>query len=186
MTSQPTDEASALEEQAMLIAGEIFNLINQYTHDSNISKFFLKDEVATACYSLAGGFSSVIYTPPLAPQEIKNSQILSFLYALMTYGFNIYLKERSFMTNASPYVLPADKAVIKKAQKKTLAQTNKGKLLSTPLADKIIMIIVENVTTQIKMSEFTKKGHHLNRKKFLDYTKLSLYWGYNFARELLR
>lgn len=176
---------AGLEKQAMLIASEIFNLINQYTHDSNISKFFLTDEVAHSCYSLAGGFASVIYSPPLEPEDIKNTTILSFVYALMTYGFNIYLKERSLATNAAPYKMPDDSGVIKKIQKKTLAYTSKGKLVSTPLADKIIKILITNIKNQVKMDELALKGHKLNKKKFLDYSKLSMYWGYNFARELL-
>src|SRR5437667_9539308 len=118
MTDFSSADSSHLEEQALLIAGEIFNLINQYTHDSNVSKFFLTDEVARACYGLAGGFSSVIYSPPLKPDEIKDTTILSFIYAVMTYGFNIYLKERSLVTNGKPYSMPIDTAVIKKAQKK--------------------------------------------------------------------
>lgn len=174
-----------LEEQAMLIAGEIFNLINQYTHDSNISKFFLTDDIAHACYGLAGGFASVIYTPPPKPEEIKNTTILSFIYALMTYGFNIYLKEHSLSTNAAPYTLPRDPKIIKKIQKKTLSYTSRGKLVSTPLADKIIKILIVNIKNQIKMDELSLKRHRLNKRKFFDYCKLSMYWGYNFARELL-
>lgn len=185
MKKDEQQKQPGLEEQAMLIASEIFNLINQYTHDSNISKFFLTDEIAHACYSLAGGFASVIYTPVLEPKEIKNTTILSFVYALMTYGFNIYLKERSLSTNASPYKLPSDPAVIKKIQKKTLTVTSHGKLVSTPLADKIIKILITNIKNQVKMNELSLKGHRLNKKKFLDYSKLSMYWGYNFARELL-
>lgn len=184
--AQPSAEnASGLEDQALLIAGEIFNLINQYTDDSTVSKFFLNDEVANACYGLAAGFASVVYTPPLEPEETVDSALLSFLYALMTYGFNIYLKERSLRTNAAPYRMPFDEKTIKKAQKSTLVRTSKGDLLSTPLADKIIMIIVENIEHQMDMNEFTIKKHRLNKKKFWDYTKLSLYWGYNFAGTLL-
>lgn len=178
-------DTSALENQAMLIAGEIFGLINQYTHDSNISKFFLTDDIARVSYGLAGGFSSVIYSKPLDPDELKDSAILSFIYAIMTYGFNIYLKERSLTTNAAPYILPTNIEVIKKMQKKTLDLTAKGKLASTPLADKIIDILIINVKNQITVDEFKIKGHRMNKKKFYDYTKLSLYWGYNFARELL-
>ena len=178
-------QSSKLEEQAMLIAGEIFGLINQYTHDSNTSKFFLTDDMARACYGLAGGFASVIYTPPLLPKEIKNTTILFFIYALMTYGFNIYLKERSLLTNASPYKMPQDIVTIKKIQKKTLSSTSRGKLLSTPLADKIIKILMTNIKNQIKTEELSLKGHKLNNKKFLVYCKLSMYWGYNFAKGLL-
>jgi hypothetical protein len=178
-------ESTKLEEQAMLIASEIFSLINQYTNDSNISKFFLTDDIARACYGLAGGFASVIYTPPLTPTEIKNTTILSFVYALMTYGYNIYLKERSLATNAAPYKLPTNPVLIKKVQKKTLSYTSKGKLVSTPLADKIIKILINNIKNQIKMEELALKGHRLQKRKFLEYSKLSMYWGYNFARELL-
>lgn len=183
--AQNTPAFSPLEEQAMLIASEIFNLINQYTNDSNIAKFFLSDEIAKACYGLAGGFSSVMYTPALKPSELQDTPILSFFYALMTYGFNIYLKERSLLTNAAPYYLPTDVAYIKKIQKKTLTLTSRGDLVSTLLADKIITILFENIHNQIDLTEFTIKGHRFSKRKFWDYTKLSLYWGYNFGRGLL-
>jgi hypothetical protein len=174
-----------LEDQALLIANEIFNLINEYTNDSSVSKFFLTDEIATACYGLTAGFTAVIYTPNLTPKQTVDATMLSFLYALMTYGFNIYLKERSLRTNSAPYNLPYDKKIIRKTQKKALARTAKGDLISTPLADNIIAIILENIETQIDISEFMLKGHRLNKRKFWDYVKLSLYWGYNFAEELL-
>jgi hypothetical protein len=180
-----TNNSDTLKDQAVLIASEIFNLINQYTNDSNVSKFFLSDEAGRACYSLAGGFSSIVYTPLINPEDIEDTAILSFFYTLMTYGFNIYLKEHSFITNSSPYTIPTDKKTIKKIQKKTLLITAKGKLASTPLADKIIYILIENVKIHMKIEKFTVKGHKLNEKKFLNYTKLSLYWGYNFAKELL-
>lgn len=185
MAQPSTDNSPGLEDQALLIAGEIFNLINQYTHDSTVSKFFLNDEVANACYGLAAGFASVVYTPALEPEETIDSAMLSFLYALMTYGFNIYLKERSLRTNAAPYSMPYDKKTIRKAQQKTLSRTSKGDLNSTPLADKIIMIIVENIEHQMDMQEFAMKGRKMNKTKFWNYTKLSLYWGYNFAGTLL-
>lgn len=183
--AQSSVEASGLEDQALLIASEIFNLINQYTHDSNVSKFFLPDEVAASCYGLAAGFTAVVYTPALEPDETVDSALLSFLYALMTYGFNIYLKERSLRTNAAPYMLPTDKKQLRKAQKATLERTAEGNLLSTPLADKIIFIIIDNIEHQMDMEEFAMKKHRINKRKFWDYTKLSLYWGYNFAGVLL-
>ena len=185
--AQPSqNDTTHLEDQALVIANEIFNLINQYTHDSHVSKFFLTDEVASACYSLTAGFTSVIYSPELDPEETVDATMLSFLYALMTYGFNIYLKERSLRTNAAPYILPYDKKTVRKAQKITLSRTAKGDLNSTLLADTIIAIIVENIDMQLDMSEFVLKGHRLNKDKFWNYAKLSLYWGYNFAGELLK
>jgi hypothetical protein len=177
---------SALDEQAISIATDIFNLTNQYTHDSSTAKFFLSDELARVCYGLAGGFASVMYTPALKPKQIPDTHILSFLYALMTYGFNIYLKERSQLTYGKPYRLPTDIKVLKNMQAKTLDLTTSGDLLSTPLADKIISIISENIRTQIDIHDFHIQGHRLSKKKFADYNKLALYWGYNYARELLQ
>jgi hypothetical protein len=185
MADKMQQSVTHLEDQALLIANEIFNLINQYTNDSHVSKFFLTDEIASTCYSLTAGFTSVIYTPALEPEKTVDSVLLSFLYALMTYGFNIYLKERSLRTNSAPYSLPFDQQVIKKAQKIILNRTSKGDLNSTPLADNIIAIIIENIRTQMDLEEFTLKGHRLNKRKFWDYVKLSLYWGYNFAEELV-
>ncbi len=185
MSQRIQEKGTKLEDQALVIANEIFNLINEYTHDSHVSKFFLTDEIATSCYSLSAGFTSVIYKPALDSEQTVDSTMLSFLYALMTYGFNIYLKERSFKTNSQPYRLPHIKTVVKKAQQITLSRTAKGNLFSTPLADNIIALIIENITTQMDLSEFEVKGHKLNKRKFWDYVKLSLYWGYNFAEELL-
>jgi hypothetical protein len=185
MADNTQANTTQLEDQALLIANEIFNLINEYTNDSHVSKFFLTDEIASACYGLTAGFTSVIYTPTLDPETTVDATMLSFLYALMTYGFNIYLKERSLRTNSQPYRLPYDKKVVRKAQKDTLSRTAKGHLISTPLADNIIAIIIENISTQMNLKEFSLKGYRMNKRKFWDYVKLSLYWGYNFAGELV-
>lgn len=186
MKSISPREESGLEEQAVLIAGEIFGLIDQYTHDSNVSKFFLKDEIADSCYGLAGGFAALVYTPALDPEEVQDTQILSFLYALITYGFNIYLKERSFLTNSAPYTLPYDKKTVKKLQKKTLQLTSKAQLASTPLLNTIIEIILQNIEDRVTLDDFRIKKHRISKKRFLSYSKLSLYWGYNFAEQLLK
>ena len=184
-TLSPREEPH-LEDQAILIAGEIFGLIDQYTDDSNVSKFFLKDEIADSCYGLAGGFAALVYAPALDPEEVQDTQILSFLYALITYGFNIYLKERSFLTNSSPYRLPTDKKVVKQMQKKTLQLTSKTQLTSTQLLNTIIEIILQNIEDRVALEDFRIKGHRISKKRFLSYSKLSLYWGYNFAEQLLK
>src|SRR5882672_9756277 len=126
MSQKAPGKGPQLEDQALIIANEIFNLINQYTNDSSVSKFFLTDEIASSCYSLTAGFTSVIYTPNLEPEQTVDAALLSFLYALMTYGFNIYLKERSLSTNSAPYSLPYEKKIIRSAQKRALSRTTKG------------------------------------------------------------
>ena len=185
MTGRIPHDKQQLEDQALLIANEIFNLINEYTNDSTVSKFFLTDEIASCCYGLTAGFTAVVYSPALTPEQTVDSTMLSFLYALITYGFNIYLKERSLRTNSQPYRLPYNKATVRKAQQITLSRTAKGDLVSTPLADNIIAIITENINSQMDIRDFSLPGHKMNKRKFWDYVKLSLYWGYNFAGELI-
>ena len=142
----PTPKNTAqLEDQALLIANEIFNLINEYTNDSHVSKFFLTDEIASACYGLTAGFTSVIYTPSLNPEQTVDSAMLSFLYALMTYGFNIYLKERSLKTNSQPYRIAfwqtgskeSSKNYVEYEQQKAILYQHLLQITSLPLLLKI-------------------------------------------------
>src|SRR5882672_428074 len=109
MSQKAPGKGPQLEDQALIIANEIFNLINQYTNDSSVSKFFLTDEIASSCYSLTAGFTSVIYTPNLEPEQTVDAALLSFLYALMTNELNIYPKKRSLSTNSPLSSLPYKK-----------------------------------------------------------------------------
>ncbi|MEK7571050.1 MAG: hypothetical protein AAB553_02140 [Patescibacteria group bacterium] len=186
MTQKQPEITVELEDQAIVIAEEVFELIHEYTHDSALSKFFLTDEIANASYVLAGGFAAVIYNPALDPKEVEDTEILSFLYAMITYGFNLALKERSLLTNSSPYTLPNDKKKIKAVQKHLLEKASKGDLEATGLGNKIIAIIVNNIKTKIAIRDFRIKDHRIQTKKFHEYAKLSLYWGYNFAHLLLK
>ena len=89
MKSMVDKKKKLLKEQAVSIAAEIFNLTNQYTHDSATSKFFPPEEISTSFYVAAGGFASVNYTPQLEASEIRHTQALSFFLILITYGFQI-------------------------------------------------------------------------------------------------
>lgn len=178
-------QESALQHQAILLTNEIFRLIDQYTIDSNISKFFLTDEIALSCFGLAGSFVSPCFTPSLKPTEIKNTQLLSFYYSLMTYGFNLYLKERSLTTYAVPYSFVTDKRTVKKLRKKLLGKISQGYVQSTPLADEVISMLIGSIKTNINFSEFIIDNHKILKKKIFDYIKLSVYWGYNFAQVVI-
>lgn len=184
MAQQETPDE--IEGQATMIADEIFNLMYEYTHDSTVSKFFLTDEIANTCFVLAGAFASVIYQPTLEPEEVADTEILSFLYALITYGFKLTLKEHSLVTHGEPYSLPTDKKIIKRMQQKLLEKAAQGELVSTKLGSKVIDLLRENMKQRLNLADFTMKGHRLQKKKFHEYAKLSLYWGYNFAQDLLQ
>lgn len=184
--TQPLQETSVdIEEQATIIADEIFNLMYEYTHDSTVSKFFLTDEIGDTCFVLAGAFASVIYNPALEPEEIPDTEILSFLYALLTYGFKLALREHSLVTDGAPYTLPHEKKVIKAVQKRLLGKAAQGELFSTELGTKVIDLMRENMKQRLDLTDFKITGHRLQKKQFHEYAKLSLYWGYNFAQDLL-
>jgi hypothetical protein len=185
MADQIDEITQDFEAQGRIIINDIFHLMKQYTNDSALPKFFLPEEIATACYGLTAGFTATIYEPLLPPKITVDCRLLSFLYALVTYGFNIYLKEHSLLTNSAPYTLPYDKQVINKAQKRTLDKTAEGKLTATPLVNTTIALIINNVSSQMNMKDFTIEDYQFNDKKFWEYAKISLYWGYNFAKELL-
>lgn len=174
-----------LTEQATSVAAEIFSLINQYTHDSITSKFFLPEDVSASFYVAAGGFASVIYTPQLEAEQIRNTYALTFLLVLITYGFQIYLKERSIRTNAAPYRLPTDSAHIEKASLLVLEKAEEGNLLSSPLTDEIINITLKQLQRTTTPDEFKLEKHILNDKKLYSYMVISLYYGYNMAALLI-
>ncbi len=174
-----------LKKQAVTIASEISHLITQYTHDSFTSKFFLTDEIGTNFYIAAGGFAAVIYEPQLEADEVQNIHALSFFLILITYGFQIYIRERSLRTNSSPYTLPTNKKKIEVANSVILERAETGNLVSSPLADEIIELTLMQVQKTLHEKDFTLAEHRLNEKKLYTYMTVSLYFGYNMAAELL-
>lgn len=173
--------AERLEAQAISIASEIFNLLNQYTNDSATSKFFLNDEISASFYVAAGGFTSLVYVPPLEAEEIKNKHAVSFFFILATYGFQVYLKERSIKTNAAPFRLPTNETLIEDASIKILDNAEEGKLISSPLSDAVINIIIKQIEKTMNLKDFEIKDHALDEKKLFSYMLVTLYYGYNMA-----
>ncbi len=185
MPKKNTSEAKKLREQATIIAADIFDLVNQYTHDSGTSKFFLPEEINRSFYITAGGFSSAIYTPPLEADEVQASYALTFFLVLITYGYQIYVRERSLRTNAAPYRLPDDYDVIEKITFEVLNIADDATFYSTPLADDIVDILLSQIERNITLDEFSFKEHTLDKKKLYNYMSLAIYFGYNMAAGLL-
>jgi hypothetical protein len=185
MKRKTTHSQKKLDQQAAQIASEIFNLVNQYTNDSAVSKFFLQEEISQSLYISAGGLASVIYEPQLEPDDIKDARVLSLFLVLMTYGFQIYIKERSLRTNAAPYKLPTDIQFIQSANQLVLTKSLEGNVLSTPLADAIIAIILKQIRKNIEVKHYEQTSYLLNATKLYEYMTVALYFGYNFASLLI-
>ncbi len=174
-----------IHEQATHIASEIFALMNQYTHDSATAKFFLTDEISKSLYVTAGSFASVVYSPQLEIEEITTANILPLFLILITYGFQIYIKERSLKTNAAPYRLPTDEDFIREASTAVLLEATNGNIIATPLAEAIIEIMLDQLKTTINLEEYMLEEYEMDEQKVYDYITIALYFGYNLASVLL-
>lgn len=182
---QKKNDQVALHEQAVSISTEIFHLITQYTHDSVTSKFFLPEEISSSFYIAAGGFASVIYSPPLEADDVDNSHALTFFLILITYGFQIYLRERSLRTKSKPYSLPSTLEIIEKTSLSVLEKAENGELVSSPLSDEVIEIALEKINKSTDINDFIFQPHKLNKKKLNSYMLVAMYYGYNFALQLI-
>jgi hypothetical protein len=185
MKQTPKEQKEKLLLQATQMANEIFALMNQYTHDSATAKFFLNDEITQSIYVTAGSFTSVIYAPQLEVDEIAESAILPIFLILITYGFQIYIKERSLKTNAAPFRLPTDEAFIREAGIAVLAEATEGNVIVTPLAEAVMTIMLEQLRATINMEEYESSEYEMDEQKAYDYMTVALYYGYNFASVLL-
>ncbi len=174
-----------LQQQAMRMATEIFELMNQYTHDSATAKFFLNDEINRSLYVTAGSFASVVYAPQLEIEEITTSAILPLFLILITYGFQIYLKERSLKTNSAPFRLTTDEAFIRDASSAVLSEAIDGNIIATPLTEAIIAIILEQLRSTLELEQYEEEGYEMDEQRVYDYMAIALYFGYNLATVLL-
>lgn len=175
-----------LQEHAARIASEIFYLINQYTHDNIQSKFFLPEEISQSFYVAAGGFAAVIYIPQLESDEIQQTYALLLFLILITYGFQIYLKERSLKTNSSPYTLPTDIQIIDSVRQTVFQQAEEGELQSSKLAQAVIDIAISHFSTTVHIENLQLKDHITDETKLNNYMTIALYYGYNIAFHLLQ
>ena len=174
-----------LQLQATYIANDIFALMNQYTHDSATAKFFLSDEISKSIYVTAGSFASVVYAPQLEIEEITTANILPLFLVLITYGFQIYIKERSLKTNAAPYRLPTDEEFIHDASNAILTEAIEGNIIATPLAEAIIEIMLNQLQSTINLDDYELNDYAMDEQKVYDYMTIALYFGYNLATVLL-
>lgn len=179
------DVDNALQKQANHIILEIMNSLSEYTDDNVVSKFFLPDEISHACYVAAGAMSSVVYIPLLESNEIENYPLLNLYFIAITYGFQIFLKERSHTTNSAPYKFPQNQKIISKARQKVFKQAEKGKLTSTDLAATVISIFTKHMNRTVQKQEYVKRDRPIDEEKFNTYIGIALYWGYNFAKEVI-
>lgn len=173
-----------LHNQAALIAGDIASLMNQYTNDSAESKFYLPSEVSEPILLTAASFSSQFY-PLLEPTELSNTAVFSMLYLAITYGFQVYLKELSIKTNGAPFSYPTNSEFVEKSKIKIYELADKKELVTTDLSDEVFELFLTNFKKNFIVSEFQYGEIDVDQELFFAYIGVSLYWGYNFAKEII-
>lgn len=173
-----------LHNQAILIAADIAGLMNQYTNDSAESKFYLPGEVSEPILLTAASFASQFY-PRLDAAELSDTAVFSMLYLAITYGFQVYLKELSIKTNSAPFSYPTDSQFVEKARNKIYELADKKELTTTDLSDEVFELFITNLKQNFIASEFQYGDSDIDRELFFAYIGVSLYWGYNFAKEII-
>lgn len=175
-----------LQLQAKKMAADIASLMTQYTDDSALAKFFLPQEPSRAIHVTGAAFSAVIYDPTLEDfEEIRELPSSGMFYMAITFGVHIYLKEHSIKFKSSPFNFITDEVKIEKARKKIMNQAGKAEMKSTPFADMVIKIFLRSFMQTFKENEFKIENHAFQKEKFLKLIGTSLYWGYNFAEEVI-
>jgi hypothetical protein len=181
---QKPKQFKKLHNQAKLIAADIADLMNQYTNDSAESKFYLPSEVSAPILLTAASFASQFY-PLLDASELSDTAVFSMLYLAITYGFQVYLKELSIKTSGSPFSYPRDYEFIEKSRHKIYELADRKELTTTDLSDEVFELFLTNLKQNFIEREFQYGDVDIDRELFFAYIGVSLYWGYNFAKEVI-
>jgi hypothetical protein len=185
MQKPKTKSFKKIHAQAILVAGDIAGLMDQYTHDSSQSKFYPPAEVSEPILMTAAAFAAQMY-PDLDSVQLSETAAFSMLYLAITYGFQTYLKELSLKTQGAPFSYPTNKDVIEKARQKIYELADKKELITTDLSDEVFEIFLTNFKQNFIESEFQFGEIDIDQALLFAYIGVSLYWGYNFAKEIIK
>lgn len=184
MKRLPSKEEQTIDITVQRIWEDIVYSMDQYTHDSVLSKFYLPEDILVHCRSIANIFAQLLYTPIPSPDEIQKSRLYGMLYLSMTCGVQIYLKERSLTKGYLPYTIQKDEALIR------LAKNKVGKLLSEgikvqPPVSQVMELFIAQLNTEHYIRRFSLRGREFNAEKFENLLPAAIMWGYLFSQELI-
>lgn len=180
----PKKESYTVDPLALQVWEDVIYSMDQYTHDSTVSKFFLPEEITTHCKSTAAIFAQLHFSPIPTSKEVCKTRLFGLFYLSMTCGVQIYLKERAIFTNYSPYVIQSEPSQIREAKRKTLKQLQEGVELFQPITDVLDLFMNQLTPTKEKMKRYNK-NREFNEELFDKLLPITLIWGYLFAREMI-
>lgn len=175
-----------LHMQAQVIVGDIAKMMGEFSDDAAQSKFFLSDKIAHSLLVMGATFASLSYLPALEEHAaIATLPACNMFYLATTYGAQVYLKEYAALSRSAPYTFITDNKKLEAVRKKIFTLASKGEMKSTPLADETIQIFLDHFMANFQEVEFVVDGHKLDKETFFKYIGISLYWGYNFAQNII-
>lgn len=184
MKRLPSNEEQEIDPTVNRIWEEIVYSMDQYTHDSNLSKFYLPEGILIHCRSAAEIFAQLLYTPIPSKEEARRTRLYGLLYLSMTCGVQIFLKERSLSKPYAPYRIHTDPDLIR------IVRNNVGKLLSEgikvqPPVSQVMEIFISNLNTEQYVKRLSLRGKEFDAEKFDNLLPAAIMWGYLFAKELV-
>lgn len=184
MKRLPKKESYSTDPMALQVWEDVIYSMDQYTHDSTLSKFFMPEEITLHCKETAAIFAQLHFSPIPTTKEVMKTKLFGLFYLAMTCGVQIYLKERAIFTNYLPYVIQNDLQEIRVAKKKTLKQLEDGVEIFQPITDVLELFMQQLVPTKEKMKRHNK-NRDFNEELFDKILPITLIWGYLFAREMI-
>lgn len=183
MKKLPSPEEQQIDPTVQRIWEAIVYSMDEYTHDSALSKFYLPEDLLEHCRGAANIFAQLLYTPIPSSEEIKRTRLYGMLYLSMTCGVQIYLKERAFTKGYLPYRILNDEVTVR------LARNKVGKILSEgikvqPPVSQVMELFITHLNTEQYIRRFTLRGKEFNAEKFENLLPAAIMWGYLLAKEL--
>lgn len=178
------NEELQIDSTATSIWEHIVYSMDQYTNDSQFSKFYLPEEIIPHCREAASIFTQVHYAPIISTEESYKSRLYSFFLLSMVCGVQIYLKERSVLNHLKTYAITSDDKEISEAKRKVSRQLFDGAVILDTI-DQVMNLFLTQLMMLKQKRRFTIRNHDFDDEKFERFLPASILWGYLFAKEIV-
>lgn len=173
------------DPNALMIWNEIIRSLDEYPHDSILSKFFLPEQLTLQCRIIAAGMTASLYRPCLSGKEIFDLKLYHIFLMATIWGMQTFLKEWSLIKNKRIYnIRYKEKEQLEKARKKILQKlSQKVTVPKTPRS--VLQTFIDKFKTAVDNNDFELKGKVFIKKKYQIMLIAGVYWGYLFAKETI-
>lgn len=170
------------------LADEIFESVasslNKYTDDSTVSKFFLiPKEVAYLFSFMASTLTANTYSPEFTLEETEGIAVRTIYYISSVAGLQIYLKERSILTNSSPYNWNTNEEQIVKTTK-DLKKIFSKKVTVSKTIYKVMKKVLSRLQIVQEQESIGIPDRRFLTSRFIQNLTIAMLWGYYFGKKL--